>query len=64
MIEKIFRPTAHNLGTWGPNLVINSDFCLLLGIASYNSSDITLSDLIQWVLVLLMLFETDPIIST
>ena len=35
--------------TLGPNLVKNLDFCLLLGIVSYNSSDITHSDFIQWV---------------
>ena len=52
------------MGTLGPNFVKNLDFGLLLGIASYNSSDITHSDLIQWILSAIGVFNTDPTIST
>ena len=46
--------------TLGPNLVKNLDFCLLLGIVSYNSSDITHSDFIQWVLSAIDVFWDCP----
>ena len=45
--EKFFRTT---IWARGPNLVKNLDFGLLLGMALYNSADITHYDLIQWIL--------------